>query len=82
CANTGCFGRTAIAEVMVVDDDIRALVMRSAPGEDIEDAAVKAGMTRLVVDGARKVLLGITTPDELTKVCAVPDGKGDVSSCP
>ena len=81
CANTGCFGRPAIAEVMVVDDDIRALVMRSSPAEDIEDAAVRAGMTRLVVDGARKVLLGITTPDELAKVCAVPDGKGDVSPC-
>jgi len=81
CANTGCYGRTAIAEVMVVDDCIRALVMKSAPAEQIEDAAVKAGMTRLVVDGARKVLLGITTPQELAKVCAVPDGKEDARSC-
>ncbi|MBC7082189.1 MAG: Flp pilus assembly complex ATPase component TadA [Firmicutes bacterium] len=81
CANTGCYGRTAIAEVMVVDDRIRALVMKSAPADDIEDAAVRAGMTRLVVDGARKVLLGITTPQELAKVCAVPDGKEDARSC-
>ncbi|MGE5584253.1 MAG: GspE/PulE family protein [Bacillota bacterium] len=82
CVNTGCYGRTAIGEVMLVDDDIRGLIMRSAPAEDIEDAAVRAGMTRLVVDGARKVLLGITTQEELAKVCAVPDGKGEAQVCP
>ncbi len=82
CANTGCYGRTAIGEVMLVDDDIRGLIMRSAPAEDIEDAAVRAGMTHLVVDGARKVLLGITTQEELAKVCAVPDGKGEAQVCP
>jgi type IV pilus assembly protein PilB len=82
CANTGCHGRTAIAEVMVVDDDIRDLVMRSASAADIENAAVKAGMTKLVVDGARKVLLGITTPEELAKVCAVPHCEEGARSCP
>ncbi|MFZ5923877.1 MAG: GspE/PulE family protein [Bacillota bacterium] len=78
CANTGCYGRTAIGEIMVVDEGIRALVMKCAPAEEIEARAVQAGMTRLVVDGARKVLLGVTTPEELRKVCAVPDGKGEV----
>lgn len=78
CANTGCYGRTAIGELMVVDEGIRALVMKCAPAEEIEARAVQAGMTRLVVDGARKVLLGVTAPEELRKVCAVPDGKGEV----
>lgn len=82
CANTGCYGRTAIAEVMVVDDDIRAMVMRSASAAEIECAAVSAGMTRLVVDGARKVLLGVTTPEELAKVCPVPNNEEGARLCP
>ncbi len=76
CAGTGFYGRTAIVEVMTVDDAVRSLVMRSAPAEEIAARAVQAGMTRLVADGARKVLLGVTSPDEVRRVCAVPDGKG------
>ncbi len=80
CANTGCYGRTAVEEIMIVNDAIRALVMRRAPAAEIEAAAVQAGMTRLVVDGARKVLLGITTPEELRKVCAIPDVRKEAAS--
>lgn len=51
---------------------IRSLVMQGAPAEDIEEAAISGGMTKLGIDGASKVLLGITSREELGKVCAVP----------
>ena len=72
CGNTGYLGRTAICEIMDITADIRNLVMQGAPAEDIEEAAVLRGMTRLAMDGVSKVLLGITSREELGKVCAVP----------
>lgn len=72
CRNTGFLGRTAICEIMNIAGDIRSLVMEGAPAEAIEEAAVRGGMTKLAIDGVSKVLLGITSPKELGKVCAVP----------
>ncbi len=77
CGNSGFLGRTAICEIMNVAGDIRSLVMQGAPAEDIEEAAVKNGMTKLAIDGVSKVLLGITDPKELGKVCAVPKVIGE-----
>lgn len=57
---------------MNIAGDIRSLVMEGAPAEAIEEAAVRGGMTKLAIDGVSKVLLGITSPKELGKVCAVP----------
>jgi type IV pilus assembly protein PilB len=72
CGNTGFLGRTAICEIMNVAGDIRSLVMQGAPAEDIEEAAVRGGMTKLAIDGVSKVFLGITSQEELGKVCTVP----------
>ena len=72
CGNTGFLGRTAICEIMNVAGDIRSLVMQGAPAEDIEEAAIRGGMTKLAIDGVSKVFLGITSQEELGKVCAVP----------
>jgi type IV pilus assembly protein PilB len=72
CRNTGYLGRTAIGEIMDMTGGIRSLVMQGAPAEDIEEAAISGGMTKLGIDGASKVLLGITSREELGKVCAVP----------
>jgi len=46
--------------------------MQGAPAEDIEEAAIRGGMTKLAIDGVSKVFLGITSQEELGKVCAVP----------
>ncbi len=68
CFNTGYLGRTAIYELLLVDDDIRQLIMKNADASTIKAAAVKKGMRTLRQDGAGKVLAGITSVDEVVRV--------------
>ncbi len=68
CKRTGYRGRTGIHELLVVDDEIRGLVMKSADAATIRRAATAKGMTTLREDGADKVLQGITTVEEVLRV--------------
>ena len=65
CENTGYKGRTAIYETMMIDDDVRQLVLKNVDSNTIKKAAVKNGMVTLIEDGARKVGLGVTTLSEV-----------------
>jgi general secretion pathway protein E len=67
CSNKGYSGRTVIHELMVVDDDIRALVIAHADSGKVKKAAQKKGMRLLREDGIRKVFDGITTIEELMR---------------
>jgi len=68
CKQTGYRGRTGIHELLVVDDEIRALIMKNADASAIRRAAVDAGMVTLREDGATKVLAGETTLEEVLRV--------------
>ncbi|MBC7326702.1 Flp pilus assembly complex ATPase component TadA [bacterium] len=68
CRQTGYLGRTGIFEFMVVDDEIRDLILKRAPAHIIREAAAKGGMKNLKEDAFEKVLLGITTWEELIRV--------------
>ena len=68
CSNTGYKGRSAVHEVLVMDDDIRRLVLKHADGGAIQEQAVKAGMTTLYEDGIKKALEGVTTLEEVLRV--------------
>ena len=68
CKRTGYRGRTGIHELLVVDDEIRGLVMKQADAAAIRRAATARGMTTLREDGADKVLAGITTIEEILRV--------------
>lgn len=65
CSNSGYSGRTVIHELMLVDDHIRSLIVKSADAGIVKRAAVERGMVTLREDGIAKVLQGITTIDEL-----------------
>jgi general secretion pathway protein E len=67
CAHTGYHGRLGIFEIMVVDDDIRAMVSTNVDSKTIKKMAVSKGMGTLRADGARKVLRGITSLAELMR---------------
>ncbi|MCC7049394.1 MAG: Flp pilus assembly complex ATPase component TadA [Alphaproteobacteria bacterium] len=67
CDNKGFSGRTAIAEILVMSDAIRSLVMRHAPRDELQRAAVAAGMETIQLNGARKCLEGLTTVDEVMR---------------
>jgi type IV pilus assembly protein PilB len=68
CRYTGYKGRIGIFEVFVMNTEIADLILRRAPISEIRDAAVASGMTTLLRDGWRKVLAGITTPQEVLRV--------------
>ena len=68
CANTGFYGRGGIFELLVVEDELRKLILRNADANEIRDAARKHGMKTLLEDGADKVKAGITTLSEVFRV--------------
>lgn len=68
CNNSGYKGRTAIYEMMVINDAIRRLVMQRADASTIKAEAVKNGMTNLREDGIAKVLSGQTSIPEVLRV--------------
>jgi general secretion pathway protein E len=67
CSHTGYSGRTVIHELMIVDDQVRSLIIRNSDANTIKKAAIEAGMLTLREDGVRKVLTGATTVDELMR---------------
>ena len=68
CKNTGYYGRTSIYELIVLDEEIRSLIISKAPSNIIKDAAIKKGMKTLKDSGLKKVLQGITTIEEVLRV--------------
>jgi type IV pilus assembly protein PilB len=66
-------GRTAAFEVLPMSDGLRELVLRRASGVDLADEAVKEGMCTMRQSGVRKVLDGVTTPEEVLRVLYVED---------
>jgi general secretion pathway protein E len=68
CKQTGYRGRLGIHELLIVDDEVRNLIMRSADSAEIRRAAAAKGMTTLREDGADKIMQGITTIDEVLRV--------------
>ena len=68
CKYSGYTGRTAIYEILVVDDDIRKAVTSSADSESIKKIAVSKGMKTLMESGLEKVRRGITTLEEVMRV--------------
>jgi type IV pilus assembly protein PilB len=68
CRETGYKGRIGIYELMKVNEEISELMVRRAPVTEIARAARANGMKTLQEDGLRKVMAGITTPEEVERV--------------
>jgi type IV pilus assembly protein PilB len=67
CSGTGCRGRMGIFEIFVIDDDARKLIYDKVPTSVLRARAREMGMRTLREDGVRKVLAGMTTPDEVVR---------------
>ncbi|MGA2837880.1 MAG: ATPase, T2SS/T4P/T4SS family [Acidimicrobiales bacterium] len=68
CGRRGYQGRLAVHEVLVMDDEIKRLVLERAPAHVIGRAATEGGMATLLQDGFAKVGLGETSLDECKRV--------------
>lgn len=68
CFDTGYRGRTGVYELMAMSENIRELIYNKESAGVIKKAAIEGGMRTLRMDGAQKVLDGITTIAEVLRV--------------
>ena len=68
CKNTGYYGRASIYELIVLDEEIKSLIVTKASSNVINNLAIKNGMKTLKDSGMEKALQGITTIEEVLRV--------------
>lgn len=68
CMNTGYKGRTAIFEIMLMDEPLKRLILKTSDANMIFEQAITRGMVPLIEDGVQKILAGITTIEEVLRV--------------
>jgi len=75
CNNKGFIGRTAIHELMLVNSELKELISQKASHLALRRATLTAGMVSLMDDGLLKASKGITTIEEVLRVCHNEDSK-------
>lgn len=68
CKGSGFRGRTGVHELLVMSDEIRDKILHRAPSHEIRKLAVENGMKTLQVDAVQKILMGVTSVDEVLRV--------------
>lgn len=67
CSNTGYSGRTVVSELLLINDEIRALIIQKTDAATIKKAAIRNGMRTLRGDALDKIFEGITSVDEIMR---------------
>jgi general secretion pathway protein E len=67
CHNTGYTGRTVVSELLIINDEIRALIIQKVDSATIKKAAVRSGMRTLRGDALDKIFEGITSVEEILR---------------
>ncbi|MBW2212465.1 MAG: Flp pilus assembly complex ATPase component TadA, partial [Deltaproteobacteria bacterium] len=65
CSNTGYRGRIGIFELMMIDEPVRREILNNSDAKTIQRVAQQQGMRLLREDGARQVVAGITSVEEV-----------------
>ena len=68
CHGSGYFGRVGIFEVLVLSEEIKKLITKKAPANEIKEKAISEGMKTMLDDGVEKVRQGLTTIEEILRV--------------
>ena len=68
CGNTGYVGRTCIVELLRLDESIKKKILERSDAGDLQRLAIEKGMQTMYQDGLEKVLQGVTTIEEVTRV--------------
>lgn len=71
CLETGFSGRSAVTEMLVVDEVIRDAILQKLPTRTLQQVAIQQGMQTLWQMGQRRVLAGQTPLEEILRVVAV-----------
>jgi type IV pilus assembly protein PilB len=75
CGGTGYRGRSAIHELLELDDEIREMLLEKKPGSEIRKKARQKGMNFLRDSALERVRAGITTLREINKVTFIETGR-------
>ena len=67
CNNSGYRGRVGLFELMILNDDLREMIMQNASTDDMREQARKYGMVTLRDAGLKNMFEGITTPEEVIR---------------
>ena len=73
CGHQGYKGRMALMELLKISGDLDDLIARRATARELRNAALAGGFRPLVEDGVRRVLEGMTSLDEVTRVVDLTD---------
>ena len=74
CRGMGFRGRSGIYEMIMVDEEIRRMIIARKPSTEIKQYAQRSqGMKTMLQDGREKALLGFTTIQEVMRVCQRED---------
>jgi general secretion pathway protein E len=65
CSNTGYRGRIGIFELMLIDEPVRREILNNSDAKTIQRVAQQQGMRPLREDGARQVIAGVTSVEEV-----------------
>ena len=68
CARTGYRGRQGIYEIFQLDENVRQLIYEKVASSIVRKRARELGMRTLREDGIRKIMAGITTPEEVISI--------------
>uniref|UniRef100_A0A7C4AK66 Type II/IV secretion system protein n=1 Tax=Thermodesulfovibrio aggregans TaxID=86166 RepID=A0A7C4AK66_9BACT len=68
CRNTGYLGRTAIGELMIINEKLRDMIYSGASFNALMNTAIQNGMIPLKIDGLKKVAQGVSTLEEIERV--------------
>ena len=68
CGGTGYRGRQGIFEMLVMNNELRELAQRRAPVAELRKTAVASGMRNLLGDGKIKILQGVTSLEEVSRI--------------
>jgi type IV pilus assembly protein PilB len=68
CKGSGYRGRTGVHELMIMTDEIRDEILKRGPAHMVRNLAVQSGMKTLQMDAVSKILMGVTSVDEVLRV--------------
>jgi general secretion pathway protein E len=74
CHGTGYSGRTVVSELLLINDEIRSLIIQKVDAATIKKAAVRNGMRTLRGDALDKIFEGITSVEEILRAINAEEG--------
>jgi type IV pilus assembly protein PilB len=67
CNNTGYKGRVGLFELMIMNDEMREMIMKNASNDELREVAEGYGMVSLRTAGLNNAFAGVTTADEVIR---------------